>query len=355
MTKKPPSKRTVDSSRLGAYLLPGRIKDPLDAIIQAEAGERIGLGTMWVSERWGNKDIGAICGAVTQVAPSATIAAGTTHFLTRHPAVLASMAMTLQALSNSKFILGIGRGIPEMFQAIGLPAVSFEHTIDSINIHRKLCRGEKVNYSGILGTYSDMQLLDLPEVSPPSVILGAVGPKALQLAGAHFDGVILHPFLTPEGVSRCRNVARDAARNAGRDPDSIRIYATVVLAADLSTDEEDRVIGSRAVTYFQSRSIAKMLVEFNSWDKTILPKLWSHPIFEGVKASADQGFTLEELVEVSRTLPREWLESAAAVGSKEKCVLRLDEYLAAGADDIIIHGSTPEKLGPTLKAFTNIV
>ena len=72
MTKKPPSKRTGDSSRLGAYLLPGRIKDPLDAIIQAEAGERIGLGTMWVSERWGNKDIGAICGAVTQVAPSAT-------------------------------------------------------------------------------------------------------------------------------------------------------------------------------------------------------------------------------------------------------------------------------------------
>jgi alkanesulfonate monooxygenase SsuD/methylene tetrahydromethanopterin reductase-like flavin-dependent oxidoreductase (luciferase family) len=98
-----------------------------------------------------------------------------------------------------------------------------------------------------------------------------------------------------------------------------------------------------------------MLVEFNSWDKTILPKLWSHPIFEGVKASADQGFTLEELVEVSRTLPREWLESAAAVGSKEKCALRLDEYLAAGADDIIIHGSTPEKLGPTLKAFTNIL
>ena len=108
MTKKPPSKRTGDSSRLGAYLLPGRIKDPLDAIIQAEAGERIGLGTMWVSERWGNKDIGAICGAVTQVAPSATIAAGTTHFLTRHPAVLASMAMTLQALSNSKFMQTVG-------------------------------------------------------------------------------------------------------------------------------------------------------------------------------------------------------------------------------------------------------
>ena len=94
MSKKLTSQRTGDSSRLGAYLLPGRIKDPRDAIMQAEAGERIGLGTMWLSERWGNKDIGSICGAVTQAAPSANIGAGTTHFLTRHPAVLASMAMT---------------------------------------------------------------------------------------------------------------------------------------------------------------------------------------------------------------------------------------------------------------------
>lgn len=79
-------------------MLPGRIKDPSEGIAQAIKGEELGLGTLWLSERWGNKDVGAICGALSQVSPSTYIAAGTTHFLTRHPVVLASMAMTLQSL-----------------------------------------------------------------------------------------------------------------------------------------------------------------------------------------------------------------------------------------------------------------
>jgi len=351
MSKSLVSQRKGDSSKLGAYLLPGRIKDPCEVIMQAEAGESIGLGTLWLSERWGNKDIGSICGAVTQAAPSVNIAAGTTHFLTRHPVVLASMAMTLQALSNSKFILGIGRGIPQMFEAIGLPAASFQHIIDSVTIHRQLCRGESVNYHGILGDYSEMRLLDLPDVLPPPIIFGAIGPQALKLAGSHFDGVILHPFLTPEAVARCRAIVRDAASEAGRDPDAVKIYATVVLAADLSVDEEEAVVGGRAVTYFQT-GYADILVNFNDWDKSVLRKLWSHRLFEGIKGNADQALTPAELVEVSRVLPREWLSSGGAVGTKEHCALRLEEYLAAGADEIIIHGSTPDKLGPTLAAFT---
>ncbi|MFC9841390.1 hypothetical protein ACFVKB_47745 [Rhodococcus sp. NPDC127530] len=33
------------------------------------------------------------------------------------------------------------------------------------------------------------------------MILACVGEKILQLAGAHFDGVILHPFVTTEAVA----------------------------------------------------------------------------------------------------------------------------------------------------------
>ena len=341
-----------DRTRLGAYLLPGRIKNPTDVIAQAAKGEELGLGTLWLSERWGNKDIGAICGAVSQAAPSTYIAAGTTHFLTRHPAVLASMAMTLQSLSGGKFLLGIGRGVPEMFRAIGLPNISFKHLIDSVAIHKKLCKGELVNYKGVLGEYNGMQLIDLPDVKQPPIILGAIGPKALQVAGTHFDGVILHPFLTPDGVNRCSKIVKNAATAAGRDPDNIKIYATVVLAADLTPDKEEEVVGGRAVSYFQNQSYADILVGFNGWDKNILRKLWEHPLLKNLKSNADQTFTNEELAEVSRVLPKEWLLSGGAVGSKEHCASRLDDYLAV-ADNIIIHGSTPDKLTPTIKAFSN--
>jgi 5,10-methylenetetrahydromethanopterin reductase len=340
-----------DSRRLGAYILPGRIKDPRDGLMQSAAGEKLKLGTLWLSERWGNKDIAALGGAMSQVAPSTKIAAGTTHFLTRHPVVVASMAMTLQALTNGKFILGIGRGVPVMFHAISLPETTFARAIDSVNIYRKLCTGQTVNYKGVLGEYTDMRLIDLPDVPVPPVPLAAIGPQSLKVAGAHFDGVILHPFLTPDAVARCRKIVCDAAKEAGRDPDAIKIYATVVTAADLPPDEEEAVVGGRAVTYFQNKSYAQFLVDYNGWDRAILHKLWNHPLFANLKGIADQAFTRQQLVEVSRVMPQEWFKTGGAVGTAAQCARRMDDFLAAGADEIIIHGSTPDQLGAVVGAF----
>lgn len=345
------SRKAGDARRLGAYVLPGRIKDPRDGLMQSAAGEKIGIGTLWLSERWGNKDVGALCGAMSQVAPSAKIAAGTTHFLTRHPVVIASMAMTLQALTNGKFILGIGRGVPVMFHAISLPETTFDRAIDSVKIYRELCTGKAVNYKGVLGEYKDMRLIDLPDVAVPPVILAAIGPQSLKVAGAHFDGVLLHPFLTPEAVGRCRKIARDAAEQAGRDPDALKVYATVVTAADLPADEEEAVVGGRAVTYFQNKSYAPILVNFNGWDQSILHKLWNHPLFANLKGIADQAFTRQQLVEVSRVMPQEWFKTGGAVGTAAQCARRMDDFLAAGADEIIIHGSTPDQLGEVIGAF----
>src|SRR3546814_9150746 len=103
-----------------------------------------------------------------------------------------------------------------------------------------------------------MQLAQ-PCESPPPVILGAVGPKTLALAGAHFDGVVLHPFLTTEGVARSVRIVRDAARDAGRAPEAVAIYATVVTAPDslLPTQRED-ILEARAVSYFIDRKSTRL-------------------------------------------------------------------------------------------------
>ena len=77
---------------LGAYLLPGRVTDPGAVVGQAKAAERLGLRTLWLSERWGTKDLGVIAGAVSQVTSQIRIASGITHLQSRHPALLASLA-----------------------------------------------------------------------------------------------------------------------------------------------------------------------------------------------------------------------------------------------------------------------
>src|SRR5690625_4197223 len=172
---------------LGAYTLPGRVADPRAAIGQAEAAEQLGLQTLWLSERWGTKDLGVLAGAISQVTSTIRIASGITHFQARHPAILASLAMTAQALSGGRMIIGIGRSVDAMWAAVGLPKSTNASIIDHADICRRLCRGEKVRYDGPAGTFPSLRLNDVPDQPVPPLVFAAIGPKALALAGRHFD------------------------------------------------------------------------------------------------------------------------------------------------------------------------
>ncbi|GAB2982984.1 TIGR03857 family LLM class F420-dependent oxidoreductase [Amycolatopsis acidiphila] len=341
----------VHASALGAYVLPGRVPDPRPALAQARAAEELGLGTVWLSERWGTKDFAVLAGALGQVTSTTRIASGITHFSVRHPAVLASMAMTAQGLTGGRLVLGFGRSVAAMWKAVGLPPVTNRLLADSADILRRLCRGDKVSYHGPAGNFPAMRLSDLPDAPPPPLVLAAIGPKTLALAGTHFDGVLLHPFLTPEAVARSVATVRGAAADAGRDPASIRVYATVITASGLPTDEEAAVVGGRAVTYFQIPGFGEQLAGANGWDTAPLEKLRAHPQLNGIKGSADFVRTRDQLTEAASVLPAEWLGSAAAVGTPAHCVERFGDYLAAGADELVLHGSTPDQLPAVIGAL----
>jgi 5,10-methylenetetrahydromethanopterin reductase len=50
-----------------------------------------------------------------------------------------------------------------------------------------------------------MPLSDLPDVPSPPLVPAAIGPKPHALGDAHLDGVLLHPFPTPEAVTGHRS------------------------------------------------------------------------------------------------------------------------------------------------------
>jgi probable F420-dependent oxidoreductase len=338
---------------LGTYLLPGRVSDPRPAIAQAVAAEAIGLGSVWIAERWDTKEVGALCGAVGQATSRVTVVAGMTHVRTRHPLVLAALGTTMQALTNGRFVIGIGRSAAQIWEGFGLPVPTNAAIADHVDIMRRLWRGERVTYDGPAGTYPHLQMTDLPDVVPPPVVFAAIGPKALELAGRVFDGVVLHPFVTTEGVARSREIVKNAAADAGRDPDAVRVTSVVVAAPGLPATEEEAVLGGRAVTYFQLPGFGERIVEINGWDPAPLEVLRAHPSLAALKGGiADQAFTRDQLVEASRSLPREWYTDGAAIGSAEQVATRLHEFMAAGSDEIVVHGVTADQIGPTVEAFT---
>jgi 5,10-methylenetetrahydromethanopterin reductase len=344
---------TRDTSVLGAYLLPGNALDPRPAFEQARAAEELGLGTIWLSERWGAKDLPVLFGALSQVTTKPKLAAGTLHFQDRHPLLLASTAATLQAISDGRFVMGVGKAATAFWHAVGLPQATNELMSDSASIVRRLLRGETVTYDGPAGSFPGIRLMQVPPgIEAPPILLAAIGPRTLDVAGRDFDGVILHPFLTPDAVRRSAERVRAAAEAAGRDPASVRIVGSVVVASDLPQDVQDEIILARVVTYIDNEPNGTLIIDANDWDRDVLAALRNHPLIQQLDGYADMHLPMEQRIEVGRILPEKWLRDAAAIGTPEECARKIHAFLDAGADEMILHGSTPDMLQPVVQAFT---
>lgn len=332
--------------KFGTYILPGRVTDPERGLEEAKEAERIGLGAIWISERYAVKEPAVLSGAVSQITDKVRIA-GTMYATMRNPIVTASVANLMQALSGERFRLLLARAVPQYLATLGSPPINFPRLADFIKMMRQLWAGETVNYDGILGKYPHLVLTDRYEGKPPPIIFTAIGPKTLEFAGQHCDGVLLHPFITAEGVKNSTRIVRDAAEKAGRDPSAIRIYHNIIVAPDLPKDEEEAVVGGRAITYFQIPQFGEMICEMNGWEMEALQKIRQHPKLANLGGkTADQAFTRDQLVDVSRELPAHWLRDGAAVGTAAQCAAQLCAFLDAGADEILLHGSAPAQMGP---------
>jgi 5,10-methylenetetrahydromethanopterin reductase len=332
--------------RFGTYILPGRVPEPRRGIDEAKEAERIGLGCVWISERYASKEPAVLSGAVSEATSKIRIC-GTYYVTMRHPLVTASIANIMQAMSGGRSSIMLARAVPAYLAMMGSPAITFPRLADYISIYRRLWAGESVTYEGVLGNFPMLKLTDRDEGPPPPIIFTAIGPKALAFAGEHCDGVLLHPFVAPSGVAASTKIVRDAAEKAGRDPMSVRIYHNVIVAPDLPKDEEDAVVRGRAVTYFELPTFGDLIVGINGWDPEILVKLRAHPQIAALNGKpADQAFTRQELVEVSRILPEEWMQEGAAIGTAARCADQLMRYLDAGADEILLHGASPFSMGP---------
>ncbi len=323
---------------LSIYVLPGRAPDPVAGLSEAADAEAAGFGGVYVSERLDVKDAAVLCGALAARTTGLRVGTALVHQGTRHPLTLASMASTMQMISGGRFVLGLGRGLGALAPSLGVAKPTLAGLEHLVTTMRRLWVGERVSESGPAGSFRGMRFSDLPAGPPPPILFGTIGPRGLALAGRVFDGVILHPFLTPDAVARSIAIVRQAAEDADRDPGSIRVVSTVVAAPDLSPQREDLAVRARAISYLQVRGLGELLVAANGWDPEVLIRIRSHPTLTGT-GIADTAFTRDRLVHAAEVIPDSWFDTGAAVGSVGVCVAKTRDYRQAGADEILLHGA----------------
>ncbi|MET3960845.1 5,10-methylenetetrahydromethanopterin reductase [Marmoricola sp. OAE513] len=338
---------------LGCYGLAGHSASPKDLIDEARLAEQLGLGSIFLSERFNTKDAGVMAGAA--IAATSTLGIGTaaTNHNTRHPLVTATMATTAHRLSEGRYALGLGRGFGLLFDLMGVPKVTSAQLEDAVGIYRKLWHGEAVaGHDGPAGQYAYLnQDASFDEDIP--VLMMAIGDNTLDLAGRIADGVVLHTFFSDETLARAVTRIRDAAERAGRDPSSVRIWSVLATVED-SLPEELRLrkLVGRLATYLQGYGAA--LVTANGWDPADLEAFRNHPLVQGYPGAFDAIGTTEELTRLrEEALPEHWL-AASATGTAERCAQRVLDQFDAGADSVILHGATPTELAPVLTAWEKI-
>ncbi len=341
---------TQEFPELGFYGLAGQPASSRDLLDEVRQGEALGLGTVFISERYNKKEAATLCGAAAAASESITISCGVTNSNTRHPLLTAGFAYTMQSLSGGRFVLGIGRGIPILQQLMGIPGITTAEMEDFAGIMRRLFRGEMVaNHDGPAGQFPLLLLdPDLDEHLPMGI--GGFGPNSLRLGGRCFDEVILHTFFADETVVRCVETVKSTAAQAGRDPDDVRVWSCLATISDLIPYEK-RLRGTigRLATYLQG--YGELLVRTNRWDPAVLERFEADEVVAKHRWTAlDATGSTEVLEHVAALIPQEWYD-ASATGSPEQCAEAVRHQLDLGCDGVIMHGATPAELAPVVAAY----
>nr|WP_202422695.1 TIGR03857 family LLM class F420-dependent oxidoreductase [Gordonia sp. SID5947] len=335
---------------LGYYLLAGAGGEgPATLMDETRDGEALGLGTAFISERWNVKEASSLVGAACAVSDRMQIATAATNHNTRHPLITASWATTMHRLSGGRFTLGLGRGIAAMYQAFGVPAVTTAQMEDFAQVMRRLWHGELIfNHEGPIGKY-DLLYLDSDFDEDIRLALVAFGPQTLALGGREFDDVILHTFFTPETLQRSVKTVKQAAEQAGRDPDSVRVWSCFATVGDHLPEElRLKKTVARLATYLQG--YGDLLVRTNDWDPAVLQRFRDDSVVQSIAGGIDHKASAEQIEHIATLLPAEWLEPAAT-GSPEQCAARIRDEFGYGADALIMHGATPTELEPVVAAY----
>lgn len=160
----------------------------LNALVAfAREAETRGFDSLWLPNIFGMDGVGA-CAIAGWETMRIELGTAVTPTYPRHPAALAQQALTTQLACGGRFALGIGLSHQVVIE--GMFGLSYEkparHMAEYLRIITPLLRGEGVEFEG--EQLRAKLALDIPDVEPVPLLVAALGPTMLKLAGTYAHG-----------------------------------------------------------------------------------------------------------------------------------------------------------------------
>ena len=334
------------------YWSSGPPKGALDSIIEAE---RLGFESVWSAEAYGSDALTPLAwwGASTT---SIKLGTGIIQMSARTPSATAMAAMTLDHLSNGRFILGLGVSGPQVVEGwYGEPYKRpLERTREYVSVIRSILRrDEPVTHSGnqyqlpfdgehASGLGKPLKSTVHPLRNHIPIYLGAEGPKNVSLAAEICDGW-LPLFFSPSENDFYRSCLNDGFSKSD-DPskaDDFEVVAPVTVIPGDDIEACANMVRPMLALYAGGMGAKGANFHFD---------VFARMGYEDVALKVQELYLQGKKEEAAAAIPLKMVEDVALVGPAEKIKEELDRWNDTVLTTLLLSGP------PTmLKTYVDIL
>ncbi len=264
------------------------------------------------------------------------IGSAVTEAIRHHPAMLAQSYATLEHLTGSRVILGIGAGELENVKPYGLryeKVVSrLEEALQVIRLLWRAERDELINFDGRYFKLRDAVFELPPSKTRPPIWIGGAGERMCKITARHADGW-LPVSMEVEDYKKKMNTILDECRRVGRKFDEIEKAMFLHLVIDNNREECLRIMEAPII------KAGALLTPSSVYEKLG----YKHPLGEDFYPLTDYipaHYTRSDMLKAIEDVPQEVVQESFLWGNVEDMIERLDDCRKAGAQTIVFWNFT---------------
>ncbi|MEA2456255.1 MAG: hypothetical protein QOI45_2517 [Thermoleophilaceae bacterium] len=316
---------------LGYWGLGLTADDQRALLLEAESA---GFDSVWTAEAYGSDAATPLAWFAAQT-ERIKLGAAILQIPGRSPAMTAMTSVTLDHLSNGRFVLGLGTSGPQV--AEGWHGQRFgkqlDRTREYVEIVRKALARERLTYEGDTytlplpdGPGKALKLMIAPVQERIPIYVAAIGPNNTQLVGEIADGW-LPVFFSPEHVDHSRSLLEEGAARSGRSLEGFDIAPTVQVSIDDDVDRARDVMRPFVALYVGG---------MGSRQKNFYNALVRRYGFEDAAQEIQDLYLDGKKQEAAAAIPAELIDMVTICGPRDRVKERLDVYREAGVGTLIV-------------------
>lgn len=303
--------------------------DLRDGLDYARYAEEKGFEAVWQAESRLVRDAIVPMAAYAAVTDRLKVGSGVINNWTRNIGLLAATFLTLDDLAPGRMICGIGAWWDPLAQNVGIerrkPLLAMRETVE---VTRRLLNMERVTFHGEFHHVDEIELDVVHGRREPRdvpIMIGATGPKMMELTGEIADGAVLNYCVPPEYNDMAMEQLAKGLKKSGRSMDDFDRPQLVVCSVD---HDHDRAIDTTR----------ELLTQYLAQQPHIAKASGvSQEVVDQIQAILGWPATHEQIQAAKHLVPEDLIHRITASGTPDEARAKVQEYIDHGATCPILY------------------